>query len=57
VTRFQLLETLTQLLTFHCFPLFFSCEIFPFSAYVLLHVHTGLNFQTGMYKHPKVTQH
>ena len=57
VTRFQLLETLTQLLTFHCFPLFFSCEIFPFSAYFLLHVHTGLNFQTGMYEHPKVTQH
>jgi len=48
VTRFQLLETLTQLLIFCCFSLFVSCENFPFSAHLLLHVHTGLNFQTGM---------
>ena len=32
----------------------FSREIFPFSSYFLLHVHTGLNFQTGMYEHAKV---
>ena len=48
VTRFQLLETLTQLLIFCCFSLFVSCENFPFSAHLLLHVHNGLNFQTGM---------
>jgi len=34
--------------------LFFSRENFPFSAYFLLHVHTGLNFQTGMYERAKV---
>ena len=54
MTRFQLLETLTQLLTFHCFLLFFSREIFPFSACFLLRVHIGLNFQTSMYEHTKV---
>jgi len=32
----------------------FSHEIVPFSAYFLLHVHTGLNFLTGMYDHAKV---
>jgi len=32
----------------------FSHEIFPFSAYFLLHVHTGFNFQTGIYEHAKV---
>jgi len=32
----------------------FSREILPFSAYFLLHVHTGLNFQTGMYEHAEV---
>ena len=42
MTRFQLLVTLTQLLIFYCFPLFFSREIFPFSAYFFLHVHTAL---------------
>jgi len=31
-------------------------KIFPFSASFLLHVHTGLNFQTGMYEHAKVQQ-
>jgi len=28
--------------------LFFSRENFTFSTYFPLHVHTGLNFQTGM---------
>jgi len=37
VTTVQLLETLTQL---HIF--------YYVSAYFLLHVHTSLNFQTGM---------
>jgi len=32
----------------------FSREIFPFFADYLLHVHTGLNFQTGMYEYAKV---
>jgi len=28
--------------------LFLSRKIFPFSAYFILHVHTGLIFETGM---------
>jgi len=48
VTRFQLLETLTQLLIFYCLFLLFSRENFPFAACFLSHVHTGLTFQTGM---------
>jgi len=53
VTRYQLFETLMQLLVL--FSTVFSHEISPFSAYFLLHVHTGLNFQTGMYELAKTT--
>ena len=35
MTRFQSLETLTQLLIFYCFSLFFSCENFPFSSFCI----------------------
>ena len=36
------------------FSTVFSSESFPFSAYFLLHLHTGFNFQTGIYEHAKV---
>jgi len=36
------------------FSTVFSREIFPFSAYFLLYVHTGFNFQTSTYEHAKV---
>ena len=54
MTRFLLLETLTKIAYILLFSSVFSREIFPFSAYLLLHVHTGLNFLTGMYEHAKV---
>ena len=50
MTRFKLLETLTQLCIFYCFPLISHLTFSPFSAHFLLHVHTGFNFQTGMYE-------
>jgi len=36
------------------FSTVFSRELSLFSAYFLLHVHTSLNFQTGMYEHAKI---